>query len=88
MWATFPCLGHQLGFLQTIFDPGIAAAAAISLIPTVEMLDVPADVPSAIVIGQRDYFIDRRTPVRDLFEPMVNQTIQSFGFILIRPNEI
>ena len=84
-------LVHSLGLLQTLFDPGVAsmqglppvaAHPAHTPVPTVEVLDVPATVPSLIRLGQRHHFINRRAPIRGLIQAPVNQTFQSVRLIL------
>ena len=75
-------LGHRLGFLPTLFDPGVAAPPARTPVRPVEVFDVPATVASWIRLGQRHHFINRRAPIRGLIQAPVNQTFLSVRLIL------
>jgi hypothetical protein len=81
MGAALLVLRDQLCFLQTLFDPRIAARPPDRPYQLWKCLTFQPSVPAAILIGQRHHFIDRRPPVRDLFQPSVDQPIQSFRLI-------
>ena len=82
MNATLIGLGHPLGLLPTLFDPGVAAPPARTPVPPVEVFDVPATVASWIRLGQCRHFINRRAPIRGLIQAPVNQTFRSVRLIL------
>ena len=45
------CLGHKPRFLQTPFDPGVAARATRALVSVMEVFDAPAHVSATILVG-------------------------------------
>ena len=81
MGAALLALEHQLRFLKTPFDPGVAARTARSPIPVVEVFDVPSRVPASILRRQRQHFIDRRAPIRNLVQAPINQAFQSLRLV-------
>jgi hypothetical protein len=70
----------QTSSLQVLLHPAVAAFAAIPPVPVVKVPYIPATVPSAVPISQCNDFIDRRSPVRHLFQSPVDQTLQPVGF--------
>ncbi len=61
--ALFLSLGHQFGALQMLLEPRVATDATVAVIPTMDVLDVPATVPSLIQLGERHHFIHRRASI-------------------------
>ena len=49
--ATLLCLEHKSRFLQTPFDPGVAARATRAFVPVMEVFDAPAHVSATILVG-------------------------------------
>ena len=67
--ATLLCLGHKSRFLQTPFDPGVAARATRAFVPVMEVFDAPAHVSATILVGGKF----GRVTVRNL-RPSITRT--------------
>ena len=71
------CPLHHAGCLQLVFHPGIAARTAIPPVPGMEMPGVPALVAATVGLHQPHHLIHRCSPVRHLFQSLVDQAFQA-----------
>ena len=73
---------HQLGLLQHVLDPAVAACPPVlATVPSVKMLDVPASEACAVHSPHLQYFIDRGAPARHLRHAPVDQPLHPIGLI-------
>ena len=77
------CLLYHTSLLQLVLDPGVAALAPVALVPSVEMLDVPARMSSTVALHPRHYLIHWRPPVRDLLQVFVDQPLQTLVLVAV-----